>query len=333
MSTTELAVIPQQDALHVFTAPDAIEPLLIRIRGEIDAFVPDVATVKGRKAIASMAFRVSQTKSYLEGVGKELADEQKSIPKKIDATRKRIRDTLDAWRDEVRAPLTAFEEAEERRVAEHRAIIDALGAAPDPNATAAQMREWIADLEAQPVGENAEEFAAEYATAKDAGLRLRRAALVERERYEAERAELTRLRQEAAEREAREREERIRREAIEQERARAEAEARAQQARAEEAAKAEREAAERRELQLRLDAEAAQRRAAETEQRLRREAEEKEARERAEAARREANKKHRAAINRDAAAAFVAGGLTEDAARIAVTLIAQRAVPAVSISY
>lgn len=55
--------------------------------------------------------------------------------------------------------------------------------------------------------------------------------------------------------------------------------------------------------------------------------------ERRQAAAREANKAHQAKINRAALEAFVAGGMTEECAKQAITLIAQRKIPAISISY
>ncbi len=117
----EIATIEPAHVLTVVTESGAVDPILERIRREIDEFAPDISTAKGSKEIASMAYRVAQSKTYLEGVGKRLADEQKEIPKKIDATRKRIRDTLDKWRDEVRAPLTEWENAEDERIECHEA--------------------------------------------------------------------------------------------------------------------------------------------------------------------------------------------------------------------
>ncbi len=52
-----------------------------------------------------------------------------------------------------------------------------------------------------------------------------------------------------------------------------------------------------------------------------------------EAKRREADKAHKTAINRAALDAFVQGGMTEECAKLAVTLIAKKAIPAVSITY
>ena len=51
------------------------------------------------------------------------------------------------------------------------------------------------------------------------------------------------------------------------------------------------------------------------------------------AAAREADKAHKAKINRAALDAFIAGGMTEECAKQAITLIARRKIPAVSITY
>ena len=55
--------------------------------------------------------------------------------------------------------------------------------------------------------------------------------------------------------------------------------------------------------------------------------------ERRQTAAREANKAHQAKINRAALEAFITGGMTEECAKQAITLIAQRKIPAISISY
>lgn len=351
MSQTELVTIPAQTALQVFTTDGAMEPFLARVRQEIDAFAADVTTAKGRKAIAAMAYKISQTKSGIEAVGKALAAEQKLIPGKIDASRARMRNTLDGWRDEVRRPLTEWEVAEEARTFRHRSAIAELYGLPKTVEAADEIAAAIETTEAFVIGPALEEFTAEYATAKDTALREMREKLAERRRLDAEQAERERVQIEAEAQAAREREERIRAEAVAAERARAEREAaeareragreaeaerqriRAEAARAEAAAQAERDAADRRERDLRLQAEAAERRAAETELRVRRETEEEAARVAAEAARREADTRRRRKVNREAVAALVAGGITEEAATLAVTMIARRAVPHVAISY
>ncbi|HBP0262862.1 TPA: hypothetical protein L5P72_006465, partial [Pseudomonas aeruginosa] len=121
----QLVEVPAKEtALQVYSAANGLDPFLAKIREEIDGFVPDVTTRKGREAIASIAYKVARSKTALDNVGKELVAELKEVPKKIDAERKRMRDLLDSWQAEVRSPLTEWEEAEAARVARHQGEID-----------------------------------------------------------------------------------------------------------------------------------------------------------------------------------------------------------------
>ncbi|HCC4463073.1 TPA: hypothetical protein M5K54_003735 [Citrobacter freundii] len=122
---TDLVVIERANALTVFKSADQIEEILAKVEREVMSFVPDVTTAKGRKEIASLAYRVSQTKSYLDGLGKDLVADLKEIPKLIDANRKTVRDRLDALRDKARQPFTEWEEEQERIKAEEQARIKA----------------------------------------------------------------------------------------------------------------------------------------------------------------------------------------------------------------
>ena len=356
MSTeNQLAVVPPKEtALQVFQVANGLDPYLQQIRAEIDSFVPDVTTKKGRDAIASIAHKVARSKTALDNVGKELVAELKEIPKKVDAERKRMRDTLDAWKDEVRAPLNEWEAAEAARVEFHNSMIrhiedcglGLIGGQPQPFALLfRELEEKII------VDEKFEEFEAEAHRVKAAALAKLKVSFDEHQKREAEQAELERLRAEAAQREQKEREERIAREAAD--RARLEADQRAQ---AERNAAAKREAdakaaSEQRELQLKLEAEQSARRELEAQQRAEqaeRDAEAKaqaaaaaerqrqadeQARIEREAKAREADIAHKGAINRAALEAFIAGGMPEACAKQAVTLIAKRQIPNVQINY
>ena len=259
---------PAETALQVFSAPAGLDPYLAQIKAEIDSFVPDVSTKKGRDAIASIAHKVARSKTALDNIGKELVAELKDVPKKIDAERKRMRDTLDTWKDDVRRPLTEWEEAEESRQARHKTGIELIQqAAATHDFSASTLRATLAAIEAKSIDASWEEFESEAHRAKTKTIEALQSAIAERDRQEAEQAELTRLRAEAAAREQKEREERIAREAAE--RAQREAEAKAH---AEREANIKREAeakasAERRELELKLAAERAEREKAEAIQR------------------------------------------------------------------
>lgn len=112
-SKTEIAVLPpKENAIQVYTTEKGLDPYLAEVRKEIDGFVPDITTKKGRDAVASIAHKVARSKTALDNLGKELVSELKKKPALIDAERRRMRDLLDQWKEEVRQPLTEWEQAE-----------------------------------------------------------------------------------------------------------------------------------------------------------------------------------------------------------------------------
>lgn len=111
---TDLVVIEKANAMTVFRSADQIEDILQKVEREVMSFVPDVSTAKGRKEIASLAYKVAQTKTYLDGLGKDLVAELKEIPKLIDSNRKTVRDRLDELKEKARQPLTDYESEQER---------------------------------------------------------------------------------------------------------------------------------------------------------------------------------------------------------------------------
>ena len=230
----ELAFLPTQEtAMMVFTTDKAIDPYLAQIRTEIDLFMPDVSTKKGRDAIASMAYKVSQSKSALEALGKAQADKAKEIPKLIDATRKHVKDTLDKWRDEVRQPLTDYETAEAARI---NAIQNRIESLCDFKKYGSGSEKYLyvdalAYAKSFVIDESLGEFQLDASKKRDFAISHLENYIAEREKYEAEQAELARLRQEAAEREQKDREERIARESAERARLDAERAAAAEQQR------------------------------------------------------------------------------------------------------
>lgn len=311
----------------------------------------DYEDSRGNKDARSHIYKLRQTKAAVEKARKKEKSESLEYGRRVDEQAKEIVSEIDGMIEVHAKPLEEIEQRENDRIDRHKsrlAEMDGLGqniAGRWMEISLEAMKERLADVEAVPDGDNYwEEFALLAAQAKISTLDLIRKAIARREAHDAEQAELERLRKEAEERERAEREEKIRKEAAE--RAAQEVEERAQAERewAEAAAAAAREAAERRELELKLAAETAERQKVEAEQRaanaekeaeerIRREAADRAVKEAAEAEAREADKNHMAATNRAAVAAFVKGGLPEDMAKQAVTLIAQKAVPNVSISY
>jgi len=339
-----LVEIPQSDAFAVFAAPrlggeHPIDPILAKVRQEVDAFkaeVPDLATPAGRKRISSMAYRITQSKTALEKVGKGLAAEAKDVPKRIDATRRYIEQTLDAWRDEVRQPLTAWEIAEDARVAAHSAALARINslAATDPTTTAAEMAARIAELEAVDASPaHAEEFATEYKIAVDAALPKLIAMHAKQVQHERDQAELKRLRAESDARAKAEREESLRREGEERARLEAEADARAERERVAREQENARLDAARKEAEHKAQIAALEQKAVEAAAAERQRITDEKAKAAEDAAARERNRTHRAKVNSAAVDAFVANGADKDTAVFIVTLIAKGKIPGIAIQY
>ena len=109
--------IEEKNALSIFNG-SSVDRIVGDIEDEVRGFAFDVSSVKGRKDIASMAHKVSRSKTALDGLGKSLVGDWKAKAKVVDQERKMLRDRLDALRDEVRRPLTEWEEAEAKKAEE-----------------------------------------------------------------------------------------------------------------------------------------------------------------------------------------------------------------------
>lgn len=316
---------------------------LAQLESKNTALVFDYESKKGNKEARSHVNTLRLTKGALERTRKAAKDESLRIGRAVDAEAKEVERRIDAMISVHQVEIDRIEQIEKDRIAAHKEKLAALSFI-HIGQTAANYRFHIKTLESIIIDDKWEEFTTDAAKAKDASLAEHRRLLEARELADADAAELVRLREETAARQQKERDEAIAKEAAERAAAQAEKEA-----------KAEREAAERRELELKLAVESAERRRVESEQkaeldkiaaaelaeRQRVQAVEAEkarvaASAKAEAdelAKREANKAHRGRVNRAALAALVAGGITEDAAKTCIELIAKGAIPAVQINY
>ena len=335
------------------------------IKQETDKLVPDLTTEKGRKEIASMAFKVAKTKTAIDAAGKLLNEEARAKINIVDAARRDIREKLDALKDEVRRPLTEWEAREEERVSACEALMalmkrDAVVTLED---TAQSVATRLSEIKAFALDEG--QFQSLLPAAmqqQSAAVEVLTAAHARLVKEEADRAELDRLRAEAAERAERERAEAEARAAAQAaERAKQEAEARAaraaeeEKARIEAAAKAaEEDARTQAEAAARAEREAADRAHAEALAAEKRRADEADAARKAEADRvaretaaREAEEKaasdaaaaraadieHRSKIMGAAKVAIMGMGVGEQAAISIVRAIAAGDVPNVSIRF
>ena len=363
---TSLIPLVEANPVMVLTDGATFNRFYEEMKRETDAHVPDLTTDKGRKAIASLAYKVARTKTAIDDAGKLLNEEARTKMAKVDEARREIREKLDALRDDVRRPLTEWEEAEARRAEASKATIERMKTAQVVTLedTSATVTARAAEIAAIPITEAdfTEWFPIAIALQRSAVEALQ-AAGERLAKEEADRIELERLRAEAAARAEAERlaVEKREREEVEA-KAKADAEARAQRAAEEEkaritaAAKAAEEAATREAERKAKEARDAQDRAhAEALAAERRRADEAEAARKAEAdriaaaeakrvseakaaaveqARREADRAHRSKIMGAAKDALMEHGeIAEDAAKRIVLAIAANSVPHVTLQF
>jgi len=122
--TEEKHLIPIDTNMVTLFTKGGLDPLLSAVKGKVDEFRADAETPSGRKQIASFSHQISKTKVFIETHGKSLVAKQKAAIKLIDTERKRSRDFLDEQRDRARQPLTDYEEAEKKLIAEEAARME-----------------------------------------------------------------------------------------------------------------------------------------------------------------------------------------------------------------
>ena len=257
-----------------------LESLLKDIETEARSVVPDASSEKGRKAIASNAYKVSRSKTYLDTLGKDFVAGLKQQAKAVDEQRSMLRNRLDALRDEVRRPLTEIEEAEKAHEDSIKEAIAEMANKAAMPGSIEDLRVRLEELESVKIDISFSRWINDAAAAKAAGIQALTDAIYAAEEDERLRSEAARK----AEADRIEREHRIAAEAAE--RATREAEARAAQQAAEAAAKAQAEQrrVERERLEADHRAKEAEKKAAEAAERATREAEARAAQQAAEAA-------------------------------------------------
>lgn len=311
---TKLALIdkPLPQPVQLFNADKAeIDKILEMVRAEISAFdYGDFAVEKNRKAVKSLAFKVAQTKTAIDGAGKNFLADVKAKIKVIDDVRGYARSELDKLRDEAKQPLIDWEAEQERIKQEEKQKAIKQEVDRDHEFALLMDKEWQAEQDRiRAKKEEEERVAAELAEKKQ---QEELAAAAEASRIKAEQeaaAEIERAKQAQKE---------------------AEEQAAREKTLAEQRQKEYEEAAKRREEQARIDAERRakeeQAAAAEAE---RKEREQKEATEKA----RQANIEHRRSVNNEILLALAGSGLTEEQAKVVITLAAKGQAGKLTINY
>lgn len=151
--------------------PATLTAVLDAIAAKVAEHVPDVTTERGRKEIASLAARVSRSKTAIDAKGKAMVEDWKRQAAAVDKERRRARDTLDALRDACRLPLTRWEEEQEQAdrtlIAE---ILHITAACNDATMNSEQLSERMLHIIKLDTGERFGARQKEAAQAKQDGL-------------------------------------------------------------------------------------------------------------------------------------------------------------------
>lgn len=201
-NVTALVLVEELTPMQLF-APGALNPILERIKAEVRAIETDISTDAGRKEIASVAYKIARTKTFIETQRLALvADEKKRIAA-IDTEGRRVREELDSLKEEFRKPLTDWENAERSRVAENEkriAVMNTLAMTTFQSIDQVQIARAALDFQ---FNHNFQEFTKRAVSAQDRALvqmiseekriAQEEADRVERERLRAESEEKARI--------------------------------------------------------------------------------------------------------------------------------------------
>ena len=349
--TTEVTALPSLP--EAYTA-ESLEDLFAKVKAEVEAHVPDIETVDGRKHIKALAAKISSSKTAIDKPLRDYLREIKALPKVVEKNARESVERFDALRDATLKPLNdaqAHQDAIISRMDEIVRLCSQDGLQSDT------VRLWCDEVAAVDVEITFWPELIKKAKASVEGAMSATTATLNRLiESEKQAAELERLRKESEENARRERDrliaEEAARKAQEEERKRAEQrvlddqrkaeESRLAQLKAEQDARLAEQARIEAEEQRKRDSELAEQQAKEREriaaENAKKQAEEQQAlalqRQKEEEERRAADKAHRVAINRAALADLIAqASLTDEQAKAVITAVAKGLVANMKVIY
>ncbi|KFL31417.1 hypothetical protein JP75_07600 [Devosia riboflavina] len=214
-ATTSIAVLVETTPALVFNDPAKADELFAHIEQEITTAPVDLASDKGRKAVASLAYKISRTKTAIDDAGAELIQEANKKVQSVNAERRKLRNRLDALRDKARKPLDDWEAEQAKRKTQCQAIVDGLKQAGKVTIedTTETLRARIKQVQNTELHlDYLGDFFDVASDARDTSLAILNSALQRQIHLDEERIELARLREEAERRNAAEAAERKARE-------------------------------------------------------------------------------------------------------------------------
>ena len=108
--TTEVSELPQ---LPVAYSAESLEDLFNKVKAEVEAHVPDLETVEGRKHIKSLAAKISSSKTAIDKPMRDYLREIKALPKVVEKNARESVERFDALRDATLKPLNDAQAAQD----------------------------------------------------------------------------------------------------------------------------------------------------------------------------------------------------------------------------
>lgn len=188
---------------QVFADEAKINEIVAKITAEAEAAVSglDASNAKDRKAMRSIAMRVSKSKVWLDTQGKDLTEEARAQIEAVNTARKTVTTSLDALRDKIKSPAEEWDAAEAERKAKIEAELYRFDVADLTIETpSAEIQARLDEVAAIEVGDAWGEYEHKAAGAKAQAIHDLETVLTASRQREAEQAELAQLRAQAAER-------------------------------------------------------------------------------------------------------------------------------------
>lgn len=102
---------------------DGMKDVVKYIKEQVDSLDLSIETNKDRSNVASVAYKIARSKTFLDNLGKDLKAEAQAEVKSIDSVRKAMREDLEALQLEVREPLNKYEADIKAKEAEITALM------------------------------------------------------------------------------------------------------------------------------------------------------------------------------------------------------------------
>ncbi len=186
-----------------------LDPFIENIKKVADDFDADVTTEKGRKAIKSLAYKISNAKNRVDEMRQEENAEHQAVIKTNNEKGKKAWNELQSLQDAVKKPVTDWE----NRIKEHQEAIEALAYKAEfariewENVPLEELKNLLSDT--KNIERDWQEFSFKAEAVKKQSIEQIEAYIAKREKHDADQAELEKLRLAEEARKQKERDEQI----------------------------------------------------------------------------------------------------------------------------